>query len=297
MRAGEIFQFYKSLVGRAPYPGFTLVFTERDVPGGHSPAYFAVVDQVTFIGTISWRGDPVNFENYPAFFVAHELAHQWWGQGVGWKNYHEQWISEGFAQYFALLYAERKLDGVAPNVLRQMRRTAISQSSQGPVYLGYRLGHIKSQTPVFRSVVYNKAAMVLHMLRGLLGEEAFFRGMRTFYTDWKFKKAGTEDLRAAMEKASGQDLKPFFDAWIYGTDIPHVAVKHVVQGSTATVTIEQRGDVIPVPVTVTLVYAGGNTERLVIPATGRTTTKNLALTGPLRELVVNEEQSLAVFER
>ena len=76
-----------------------------------------------------------------------------------------------------------------------------------------------------------------------------------------------------MEKATGQDLKPFFDAWIYGTDIPHVAVKHVVQGSTATVTIEQRGEVIPVPVTVTLVYAGGNTERLVIPATGRTTTR------------------------
>jgi len=71
----------------------------------------------------------------------------------------------------------------------------------------------------------------------------------------------------------------------------------VVEGSPAMVTIEQRGEVIPVPVTVTLVYAAGNTERLVIAATTRTTTRNLALTGPLRELVVNEEQSLAVFER
>ena len=146
-------------------------------------------------------------------------------------------------------------------------------------------------------MVYNKAAMVLHMLRGLLGEEAFFRGMRTFYTDWKFKKAGTEDLRAPWRRRPGRICSRSSSAWIYGTDIPRIAVKHVVQGSTATVTIEQRGEVIPVPVTVTLVYATGNTERLVIPATARTTTRNLALTGPLRELVVNEEQSLAVFER
>ena len=70
-----------------------------------------------------------------------------------------------------------------------MRRTAIAQSSQGPVYLGYRLGHIKSQTAVFRSVVYNKAAMVLHMLRQLIGDEAFFTGIQDFYQASEFQKA------------------------------------------------------------------------------------------------------------
>src|SRR6476620_2655054 len=297
-RTGAIFQFYASLVGDAPYPSFTVALSESDLPGGHSPAYFAVLNQTLPTTPYVWRNDPVSFNGYPSFFLAHELGHQWWGQAVGWKNYHEQWLSEGIAQYFAAMYAQKERgDDTFEGVLKQMRRWAIDISPQGPVYLGYRLGHIKGDSRIFRAVVYNKAAMVLHMLRGLLGEEAFFRGMRTFYTDWKFKKAGTEDLRAAMEKSSGQDLKPFFEAWIYGTDIPRVAVKHVVQGSTATVTIEQRGEVIPVPVTVTLVYAAGNTERLVIPATTRTTTRNLALTGPLRELVVNEEQSLAVFER
>ena len=78
-------------------------------------------------------------------------------------------------------------------------------SEQGPVYLGYRLGHIKSDGRVFRALVYNKGAMVLHMLRRLVGDEAFFAGLRTFYDERRFKKAGTDDFRAAMEAASRTD--------------------------------------------------------------------------------------------
>ena len=66
--------------------------------------YFAVISTPVSFATLNWRGDPASFENFPQFFLAHELAHQWWGQAIGWKNYHEQWISEGFAQYFAALY-------------------------------------------------------------------------------------------------------------------------------------------------------------------------------------------------
>ena len=104
-----------------------------------------------------------------------------------------------------------------------MRRSGIDTSPQGPIYLGYRLGHIKGERPVFRSLVYNKSAIVLHMLRRLVGDEQFFFGMRRFYAEWRFKKAGTDDFRAAMEAATGRDLGPFFEAWIYGVAIPRVA--------------------------------------------------------------------------
>ena len=71
---------------------------------------------------MNWRGDPASFENFPQFFLAHELAHQWWGQAIGWKNYHEQWISEGFAQYFAALTPEQRGAIVLfANMLRQFR--------------------------------------------------------------------------------------------------------------------------------------------------------------------------------
>ena len=94
-QASAILQYYASIVGEAPYPTFTLAVTEAEVPGGHSPAYFAVLNQVLPTQPILWRSDPVNFEGFPGFYLAHELAHQWWGQAVGWKNYHEQWLSEG----------------------------------------------------------------------------------------------------------------------------------------------------------------------------------------------------------
>ncbi len=297
-RSRAIFEFYASIVGDAPYSSFTLALSESDLPGGHSPGYFAVLNQPLPTSPFVWRNDPVSFDGYPTFFLAHELGHQWWGQSVGWKNYHEQWLSEGFAQYFAAMYAEKERGAETfEDVLRQMRRWAIDASPQGPIYLGYRLGHIKSDSRVFRAVIYNKAAMVLHMLRRLLGNETFFRGIRQYYAQWQFRKAGTDDFRASMEKASGQGLSAFFEAWIHGTGIPQIQVRHTVQGSTAVVTIEQRGEVIPVPVTITLEYAGGNTEQLTIPVMERSATRNLPLTGTLRALTVNQEQSLAVFER
>ena len=297
-RAVDIFEYYASLVGAAPYPSFTLGFTERETPGGHSPAYFAVVDQPHQVG-LTWRDDPVNFDNYPQFFMAHELAHQWWGQAVGWKNYHEQWLSEGFAQYFAALYAEQNLEpAVINNVLRRMRQTAMEQSDKGPIYLGYRLGHIQGDARIFRSIIYNKSAMVLHMLRRTIGEEAFFAGVRTFYSEWQYRKAGTSDLIKVMEKTSGQDLAGFFEAWVFGEAIPSVKFSHRTEGSTLVLRIEQVGPPMPVPIGVRLQYASGKTETVIVNADGPVTERKVDLKEPLRSAEANADHgALATIVR
>ena len=297
--AAAIVEYYASLLGDAPYPDFTLAVAEAELPGGHSPPYFAVLNQTLPMSRLVWRNDPVSFDNYPTFFLAHELAHQWWGQAIGWKNYHEQWISEGIAQYFAALYAARERgDDLLANLMRQMRRWAIDQSSQGPIYLGYRLGHIKSDGRVFRAIIYNKSAIVLHMLRRLVGDEVFFDGLRRFYAEWRFRKAGTEDLRAAMEASGAGHLAPFFEAWIYGTTIPELRFSYEVAESSVLLRFEHRLEVMPVPVTVTITYVNGEIEEHIVPVLERAIERSLPVKGPVREIDVNRDNAaLAEFTK
>jgi hypothetical protein len=298
-RTASIYEYYGRLIGDAPYPSFTLAVAENDLPGGHSPGYFAILNQPLPLSPIVWRNDPVAFEGYPPYFLAHEIAHQWWGQAVGWKNYHEQWISEGFAQYFAALYAERdRGDEVFRGMLRQMRRWSIEQSPQGPVYLGYRLGHIKAEGRVFRAIVYNKGAMVLHMLRRLVGDEKFFEGIRQFYTTWKFRKAGTDDFRLAMQKASGTDLTAFFDGWVYSASVPVLEFSSAVNGGVARIRFEHRGAVLPTPVTVLITYTDGTSEGVVVAVTERVVERTIELRGAVRNIEANRDYgAVAEIER
>jgi aminopeptidase N len=190
------------------------------------------------------------------------------------------------------MYAERdRGDETFRDILRQMRRWSLQQSSQGPVYLGYRLGHIRGDGRVFRALVYNKGAMVLHMLRRMLGDDAFFAGIRRFYGDWRFRKAGTDDFRQAMEAASGRDLAAFFEGWVYGFAVPKLRFTSRVDGSDVQIRFEHLGDVVPVPVTVTLTYTDGRSEEVVIEVAEKSVERALRLNGPLRSVDANRDHA------
>jgi hypothetical protein len=293
VRAADIALFYESLIGDSPYSSFTLAVVESELPGGHSPGYFAVLNQQLPSSPLVWRNDPAAFSNYPDFFMAHELAHQWWGQAVGWRNYHEQWLSEGFAQYFAALYAQhQKGEETFVSMLRQLRKWAIDSSDQGPVSLGYRLGHIRGESRVFRALVYNKGAAVLHMLRRLVGDEEFFRGLRRFYRESRFRKVGTDDLRAAMEKETGKTLERFFQQWIYGSTIPRVRVSYRIEGADVVVRVEQIGEIFDVPVTVTLQYSDRKPVDVLIPVTEQAVERRLPLAGVLRGVEISKDDGM-----
>ncbi|HEX6322162.1 MAG TPA: M1 family aminopeptidase [Vicinamibacterales bacterium] len=307
-QAEAIFTFYRTLLGSAPYPQLTVAVSESDLPGGHSPAYFVLLNQTLPSARITWRADPVSFENYPAFFIAHEIAHQWWGQAVGWKNYHEQWISEGFAQYFAALYAgEERGPGALGNLLRQMRRWALERTGDGPIHLGYRLGHVQGDSRVYRALVYNKAAVVLHMLRRLVGDERFFAGMRRFYEHAKFGKAGTEDFRLVMEAETGRNLEQFFEGWIYGFSVPTVRITHRVEtrpgGETEVVfSAAQTGPrVFDLPVTLTIEQDDGAKRDVLLLLTEASAELRVPIdpaAGRVRRVHIDSDQAaLARFDR
>jgi hypothetical protein len=298
--AQAIMGFYAELIGDAPYAALTIALVEDQLPGGHSPGYFAVVNQPLPYSPYTWRNDPAAFQSFPEFFVAHELAHQWWGQAVGWRNYHEQWLSEGFAQYFAALYARRaRGETVFVDMLRQFRRWSLSEADEGPISLGYRLGHIKGNSRVFRALIYNKGAAVLHMLRRTIGDGPFFSALRRFYAEQRFQKAGTQDLRQVFEAESGRSLERFFDQWIYGSEIPRIRYATAINGGAVTVRFEQIGDnVFELPVTVTLVYADGHSQQVIVQVDDRRVERRLPVEGIVKQVQVNRDfAAIAYFDQ
>ncbi|MBI4547603.1 MAG: hypothetical protein HY707_06475 [Ignavibacteriae bacterium] len=166
---------------------------------------------------------------------AHEVAHTWWGHGVGAESYHDWWLGEAFAQYSALLYAPfiLKTDDPFFEKLKEWKQKVIgvrqfalgSGPVLGSIWLGYRAS--SAQTPSDYSLsTYLKGAWVLHMLRMMmldlatLKEDAFKSMMAEFYQTYRGKDASTDDFRKIVEKYFRADMHWFFDQWVYGAEIP-----------------------------------------------------------------------------
>jgi aminopeptidase N len=189
--------------------------------------------------------EPTN--SYWRVVTPHEVAHQWWGQLVGFNSYRDQWMSEGFAQFSAGIF----LLNTAPNgdmgpyraFWKEQQKSLLEKNAEGkrPIDVGaltegYRVSNEKTGD-VYQALIYSKGAYVLHMLEMMewtpQSQEAVFkRAMQQFVIDYAGKAATTEDWKASMEKTmpKSMDLRGdgkldwFFDEYVYGTELPHYAV-------------------------------------------------------------------------
>jgi len=139
------------------------------------------------------------------------------------------------------------------------------------------------------------------MLRRLIGDEAFFGGLRRFYATWRFKKAGTDDFRRAMEQESGRDLGRFFEQWVLGDGVPQVTSSWRVEDgngmSVAVVKLEQVGEAYVMPVTVTVEYDDNTTANTTVKLTDKLHEIRLPLTKKLRRIEVNRDRgAVGVFK-
>ena len=210
--------------------------------------------------------------------VAHEIAHQWFGDSVTESTWADLWLSEGFATYFAGLFIE-KYEGADPfrDYLRNQasRYFAYEKQRNAPI-------HDEETQDLMRLLNpnnYEKGAWVLHMLRKRLGDDVFFRGLRAYYLAHREANATTEDLRAALERASGKDLKDFFARWIYGTGHPQYQLqwksKNAQNAVFLTVTLEQTqaGEPFLDPVPIEFTVNGKKQQQTIYPKTRITTTE------------------------
>ncbi len=267
--------FLSDLFGPCPYSFLNLAVLEGRTPGGHSPPGMVLIQQrpALLLGRTVLRDDPASFYDIPGFFLAHELAHQWWGQGVAPQNYRERWLAEAWAQYAAALWVRKtRGEGAFRAILDRFAVWAWRHTDAGPINLGHRLGHLRGDPQIYRAIVYDKGACVVHMLRGIVGEEVFDQAVRGFLEARRFSKAGTDDLREALEAASGKDLKPYFDSWIYGTALPvlRYTAKTESSGSDYRTVVDVRPRNLPgpVPLQITVTTEGERREQTVSLSSG-----------------------------
>jgi hypothetical protein len=255
---GEILAFYTKEFGPCPYSFLNLAVVESEDAGGHSPPGMVILAERPMFVKTTLRDDPGNFSDIRTFFLAHEIAHQWWGHGVAGANYHERWLSEGLAQYAAALWVRQKYGEEAfQGVLRRLGHWAEVGSPEGPISLGYRLIQVAKDSRAFRSVVYDKGAYVLFMLRALVGDGAVERALRALQSEHRFQKIGTLDLETAIQKESGQDVRGYVDEWVYGTRLPSVKVsqKTTREGKAYRTTVTLEGHDVPGPLPIEVIIS------------------------------------------
>ena len=209
-RAVAMVDYFSELV--APYPFGKLAHVQSSTRfGGMENASAIFYDEQALAKKRNIEGT-----------VAHETAHQWFGNAVTPGDWPHLWLSEGFATYFGTLFfehadgVERRAERMEADRLRVIRSEAVAR----PVVDA-------AATDLFAMLnanSYQKGGWVLHMLRGLIGDRAFFDGIRQYYRQHQHATAFTDDFRRAMESASGRDLEWFFDQWLFQPGFPRFRV-------------------------------------------------------------------------
>lgn len=281
--AASSLKFFSETVAPYPYEKLALIVGATRFGGMENSSAIVfpstLFDKTTDAQPVSTRFKiPTRIEDV----VAHEIAHQWFGDSVTESTWADLWLSEGFATYFAGLFIER-YEG--ESAFRDyMKRAAeryfkYERERRAPI-------HDSDTEDLFKLLNpnnYEKGAWVLHMLRTQMGDAAFFRGIRDYYNAHRNGTATTEDLRAALEKSSGMNLQEFFARWIYASGHPRYEAawkwnRVRAKGGELVITLRQIQDDAPflTPLPVEITTANGAHRALIKPS-GRETILRMPL--------------------
>lgn len=270
---------YETLIGPYPYAKFALIENLWE-SGWGMPSF-------TLLGGQVLRLPFILHTSYP-----HEILHNWWGNGV-YVDYAQGNWSEGLTTYLAD-YALAERAGRGQSKRRDALTAYARYEGKGLALANFIGRHDRSS----QAVGYGKSFMFFHMLRQRLGDAAFIAGLRRFYAEHRFQRAGYRELRAAFEAISGEDLGTFFQAWIQRSDAPQLSLQNVrvsaapggyrVRGQ---VLQSQSGEPYPLRVPIAIMAEDGPHE-FTIKADAKVTDFDLPLPAPPTLLAVDPRNDL-----
>jgi aminopeptidase N len=226
-------EFYSHLIGDYPYEKLANV-QSKTIYGGLENA-----------GAIFYTENSVTGQGNAGRLIAHEIAHQWFGDCVTEDDWHHIWLSEGFATYLTSLYFES--GGGRESLSSEMagsRNQIIKYFEENPkAVIDTTIVNLKDLLNVNS---YQKGGWILHMLRSETGDGDFIKGLRLYYERFKNSNALSSDFQHAMEEASGKDLSGFFSQWLYVPGQPELKIwnKAIKKSGTTDIYIEQEQDTL-----------------------------------------------------
>ena len=155
--------------------------------------------------------------------LAHEIAHQWFGNMATEKSFAHLWLSEGFASYMTILYLQSKYGAdTATKMLREDRLQIIDFAKKNTASV---VNETNNYMELLNVNSYQKGSWILHMLHRQLGDSVFWKSIRKYYAEYVGKNADTKDLQLVFEKVSGKNLETFFHQWLYTPGIPKIDIR------------------------------------------------------------------------
>jgi len=249
-------EFYDSYVGPFSYEKLANI-QSNSVSGGMEAASAIFYSANSVVGDRNERWRNV---------IIHEVAHQWFGNSVTEYDWDDVWLSEGFATYFTLLFIEHEYgrDEFVKGLEASQRRVDAFHADHPEYTIVHR--NLSDMSQVTSSHTYQKGSWILHKLRGVVGTDIYWEGIRKYYGQYKDGSATTADFRRVMEEVSGLELGWFFAQWLYesGELVLEGGWEYDVESGVLSVELRQVGQVMEMPVEVGIVGADGEmrVERL-----------------------------------
>lgn len=252
--ATEILPFFIQQIGPYPY---------RKLANVQSKTIFGGMENA---GAIFYYENSITGNRSIEPLIAHEIAHQWFGDMVTETHWSHVWLSEGFATYLTQMYLESKYG------MDTLKKRMNDDRKTIELFTGKKTGPVVDSTitnymDFLNANSYQKGSWVLHMLRTTIGDSVFRRGLRTYYNRFAGSNASTEDFRKVMEETSGTDLRQFFRQWLYTAGHPELVIQWTYDAKRKSVllTINQlQKQLFHFPLALEIIFPGNKTANRLI---------------------------------